>query len=50
LISRKRLSAYQRDEIVQQMRLTGHHASHGLVVDVNDVDVEVVYKSALSLW
>lgn len=42
----EQLGAYEGNEVVQQMRLTGHHARHGLVVDMHYVDMEVICRLA----
>lgn len=37
-------TAYQGDQVAEQMRLAAHHPRHSLVIDMHHVHVEVIYS------
>jgi hypothetical protein len=43
----ERKGAYERDNVVQQMSLTNRHTRKAFMLDMNDVDVEVIYTVSM---
>jgi hypothetical protein len=46
-VAGKRKEAYERDNVVQQMSLTNRHTRKAFMLDMNDVDVEVIYTVSM---